>query len=93
MRTIVVNLRKEPYDVYCGRAGNGQSGYFGNPHRTVAEFKDYFSHRIGCDPVFKQAVEGLRGKRLGCFCAPKPCHVDVYVEYLEGKDDSQLTLF
>ncbi len=27
----VVNLYKEPYDVYIGRAGKGKSGYFGNP--------------------------------------------------------------
>lgn len=29
--TKVVNLRKEPYDVYIGRAGKGKDGYFGNP--------------------------------------------------------------
>lgn len=22
----------------------------------------------------------LKGKSLGCFCKPKPCHVDLYVE-------------
>jgi hypothetical protein len=30
--TTVVNLKKEPYDVYIGRAGKGQSGYYGNRH-------------------------------------------------------------
>jgi hypothetical protein len=30
--TRVVNLRKEPFDVYIGRAGHGQDGYFGNPY-------------------------------------------------------------
>lgn len=29
--TRVVNLYKEPYDVYIGRPGSGMSGYFGNP--------------------------------------------------------------
>lgn len=33
--TRVVNLRTEPlWDVYIGRAGRGQSGYFGNPIRA-----------------------------------------------------------
>ena len=32
--TRVVNLRHEAYDVYIGRAGHGQDGYFGNPHDT-----------------------------------------------------------
>lgn len=30
--TKVVNIRNDKYDVYCGRAGHGQDGYFGNPH-------------------------------------------------------------
>ncbi len=25
-------------------------------------------------------LENLRGKRLGCFCAPQECHGDVFVE-------------
>lgn len=31
MGTTVVNLRRDLYDVYIGRAGRGLSGYFGNP--------------------------------------------------------------
>jgi hypothetical protein len=37
MQTVVVNLNKEPFDVYIGRAGRGQDGYFGNPFRMGAE--------------------------------------------------------
>ena len=33
MQTVVVNIKKEPFDVYIGRAGRGQDGYFGNPFR------------------------------------------------------------
>ena len=29
--TTVVNIYKDEYDVYIGRAGKGQDGYFGNP--------------------------------------------------------------
>lgn len=29
--TTVVNIKYQDYDVYIGRAGNGQDGYFGNP--------------------------------------------------------------
>lgn len=31
MMTKVVNLFKDTYDTYIGRAGKGQDGYFGNP--------------------------------------------------------------
>lgn len=38
MNIRVVNIRTgEPYDVYCGRAGNGHSGRFGNPHRVSVD--------------------------------------------------------
>lgn len=91
--TSVANIhRREPYDVYIGRAGKGHDGYFGNPIRldgktreaVLTEYKAYFYARLASDPEFKARVEGLRGKRLGCFCAPQLCHGMVIVEYLDG---------
>lgn len=32
--TIVVNIRHDRYDVYIGRPGRGEDGYFGNPFRV-----------------------------------------------------------
>lgn len=31
-KTIVVNVGYSQYDVYCGRAGRGEQGLWGNPH-------------------------------------------------------------
>ena len=92
MNTKVVNLRMEAYDVYIGRAGRGHDGYFGNPFRlgfgeprgsTLERHKTYFLTRIASDPEFQRRVLELRGKRLGCFCAPLSCHGDVIVWWLE----------
>ena len=33
MQTVVVNINKEQFDIYIGRAGRGEDGYFGNPFR------------------------------------------------------------
>lgn len=93
MTCRVVNLRKSPYDVYIGRAGKGQSGYFGNPY-SVAEygdkaiplFREYFHERIITDPVFKARVLALKSKILGCFCAPYVCHGDIISEWLNAQD-------
>lgn len=97
--TEVVNIyHKRPYDVYCGRAGKGESGYFGNPIKladgeargaTLEKFKEYFLNRIQNDQEFRDKVNALKGKRLGCFCAPNPCHVMIIIEYLEGKTIEQ----
>lgn len=31
-KTRVVNLHRDPYDVYVGRRGKGRPGAWGNPH-------------------------------------------------------------
>lgn len=94
--TKVVNLRKEKYDEYIGRKGRFNDGYFGNPFpvknfgrdNCLKAYKFYFDYRLKTDPEFKEKVESLRGKVLGCFCKPNPCHGDVIVEYLESNTES-----
>ena len=95
----MVNIRKESCDVYIGRAGHGKDGYFGNPFRLDAEmarggtlesYRKYFYHRLSTDEEFRGRIGELRGKTLGCFCKPNPCHGDVIKEYLdrmEGRTD------
>ena len=51
----VVNLRKERYTVYIGRAGNGLDGFFGNPVKLNST----------C-PICKGMHE-TRGSTLGCY--------------------------
>jgi hypothetical protein len=95
MKTTVVNLRRAEFDAYVGRPRPGWPSEFGNPSRlsaekdrvqAIAEFREYFYKRLDSDPIFKRKVIALRGKRLGCFCAPKPCHADVIAEYLNQVD-------
>ena len=114
MATTVVNVHTDAYDVYIGRPGKGQDGYFGNPHPVYVANKPWteckickrrhtrdeaiqaymigFERRLQTDPVFRARVEGLRGKRLGCFCRPAKgfggkllCHGQVIAGYLDGK--------
>lgn len=93
--TTVVNLRTAKYDVYIGRAGKGQDGYFGNQFpigpmtrgEVINEFRKTFYLRLQCDPEFKRRVHELKGKVLGCFCKPQACHGDVIAEYLNNLED------
>jgi len=97
MKTRVVNLHKEPYDIYIGRPGKGLDGYFGNPFllagsnrlSSLIHFREYFYDRIQSDPEYKIKVESLKGQKLGCFCKPLACHGDIYVEYLDGLDQEE----
>lgn len=90
LRTMVANINLGmDFDVYIGRGS-----VFGNRHRigpkctraqSIARYKVDFYERIKKDPKFKRAVLKLRGKRLGCFCWPKPCHGNVIAEYLKRR--------
>ena len=80
----VVNIKNtKEYDVYIGRAGRGQDGYFGNPftigkdgtrEEVIALHAQHALGRIRRDPEFAARVAALEGKTLGCFCAPEACH-------------------
>lgn len=93
--TTVVNIYKDTYDVYIGRKGQGQDGYFGNPYamrnetdrdECILAYQSYFNDRIENDPEFKRRILELKGKRLGCFCAPKKCHGDIIAQYLNKEN-------
>lgn len=100
--TKVINIKSgKKYDVYCGRSGKGQDGYFGNPHvigyckicdkihnrkDSIESFKDYFFTKLDQDTHFRVKVKQLKDKVLGCFCKPLSCHCDVIVEYLENQE-------
>lgn len=86
-KTKVVHCKREPYDVMIDRTTQ-----FGNRHymcstctreQSIERFKVDFDERITNDPDFKREVLGLKGLTLGCWCKPKACHGDVFVEYLE----------
>lgn len=47
---------------------------------TLACFEVYARQRLEDDPTYARRVRALRGKTLGCFCAPKPCHGDILVK-------------
>lgn len=90
METRVVNLRREKYDVYIGR---GRGSLFGNPFvigkdgdraQVIEKYRDYFYRRLAADNEYRSQVLRLKGKILGCFCKPLPCHGDVIVEFLNG---------
>lgn len=89
MKTRVVNIYKEPYDVSIMRPSMLGNPYVigrdGTREEVIAKFRVYFYRRIHDDIVYCQAVGELRGLKIGCCCAPMPCHGDIYVEYLEGR--------
>lgn len=82
--TIVVNIANgDEYDVFIGRPsiwGNPFTiGKHGTREQVIEKYRDYILN----NPALMEMLPELRGKRLGCYCAPKPCHGDILVELLE----------
>jgi hypothetical protein len=79
----VVNKYREPYDVYIGRGS-----IWGNPFVIGPDgdrdqvIRKYEKHLAGSPHLIVRLPE-LRGKTLGCFCAPQACHGDVLKRWAE----------
>jgi len=77
----VVNKYKESFDVYIGRGSK-----WGNPFPITKEnkreyvidlYKVHLDNLIKTGKITIEDLRELKGKKLGCFCKPKPCHGDV----------------
>lgn len=78
---LVVDHRCAYYDVYIGRPE-----FWGNPFRigrdgprgrVIAKYREWL---LSQPELVERARAELRGKVLGCWCAPRPCHGDVLAE-------------
>lgn len=90
-KTSVVNIhRVEKYDVYIGRGGSHfpKPTGWGNPKKLADYGQGSWARRLCLDdykawlfqPEQKHLIlrlPELRGKILGCWCAPSLCHGDV----------------
>lgn len=77
---MVVHCKKDKFDVYIGRPSQ-----WGNPFRiithgtreqVVVKYRAWLMEQ----PDLLAKIPELRGKILGCWCAPWPCHGDVLAE-------------
>ena len=81
---LVVHCKKAPFDVYVGRPS-----VWGNPfsHRPGTKARYLVASRqeaiagyerwLMNQPQLLALLPTLRGKVLGCWCAPLPCHGEV----------------
>ena len=79
----VVHCKKSPYDIYIGRPSKWGNpfvvGKDGTREQVIAMYREWIAQQ----PALVSALSELRGKVLGCWCAPKACHGDVLAELSE----------
>lgn len=79
---MVVHCKKEPFDVYIGRPSK-----WGNPYSHKADTKAQFVVKDRAEAILKyeeyvrsqpemvkDIKRELKGRILGCWCAPQACH-------------------
>ena len=94
MPTQIVNLNKEPYDVYIGRGSKWGCPYtiikdrptlakeiVASKEEALSKYKEYVLNT----PELMESLDELDGKVLGCFCKPELCHGDVLLELIAQK--------
>ena len=83
MSKFVVNVRHHDvkYDVYVGRPSKWGNPFLmprdGNREQVVEKYRIWINTN---DELRGQIVKELRGKVLGCWCAPQACHADILAE-------------
>lgn len=98
MKTTVVNLRNSSYDVLIDR-----STKWGNPFTHIKDKKTLATQIVATraeaiakyeewllqQPQLLAELPKLKGKTLGCWCAPLPCHGDVLARLAEGDENAK----
>jgi hypothetical protein len=56
-------------------------GRDGTREEVIQKYGLYIQEKLK-DPEYKDAIETLRGKKLGCWCKPEGCHGDVLLEFI-----------
>ncbi len=86
----VVHCKREPYDVYIGRPsiwGNPfEIGRDGTREEVIKKFANYLFHSA----QLLAKLPELKGKTLGCWCAPLPCHGDILLKLANEEQASEL---
>jgi hypothetical protein len=85
---LVVHCKKEQYDVYIGRPskwGNKfEIGKDGTRDEVIEKFREWL---LSQPELVAECKRELKGKILGCWCAPKlRCHGEVLAEIANEED-------
>ncbi len=88
MTTTVVSLRQGgTCDVRIDRRSKWGNPYViphdGDRITVIEKYRIW----IAGQPDLLAALPELKGKRLGCWCTPLPCHGDVLIELLEERNE------
>ena len=85
MSSYVVHCKRARHDVYIGRPSKWGNPFAIGPDGSRDEVIERFrAHLLAKPELVADAKRELRGKVLGCWCAPKACRGDVLAGVANG---------
>jgi hypothetical protein len=79
----VLNLHTDDQSkasIYVGRPSRWGNPFIVGRHGSRATVVGKYRQWVCEQPGLMDALPGLRGRDLACWCAPLPCHADVLME-------------
>jgi Domain of unknown function (DUF4326) len=74
-----VHCKRERHHVYIGRPSKWGNPFVVGKHGSREQVIERYERSLLADAALMAALPELRGKVLGCWCAPRSCHGDVLV--------------
>jgi hypothetical protein len=74
-----VHCKRERHHVYIGRPSKWGNPFVVGKHGTREQVIERYERWLLGNDALMAALPELRGKVLGCWCAPRACHGDVLV--------------
>lgn len=92
MPTTVVNMKIDGFDVYIGRGSKWGNPFTHLKSKTLATYKVEtreeaiyeYENWVKTQPELMNSLHELKGKVLGCFCKPLPCHGDILAKLADN---------
>jgi hypothetical protein len=80
MTALVVHCKRATFDVYIGRPSKWGNPFVIGRDGTRAEVVAQYRRWLLTQADLLAALPELKGRTLGCWCAPHACHGDVLAE-------------
>lgn len=82
-----VNMKTHAWDIKGDRSTQWGNPYHIGKDGTRAEVLEKFRKLWMNSPNLQALAKGvLKGKRVGCWCKPLPCHLDIIAETVNADD-------
>ncbi len=94
-KTKVVHCKRDPYDIFIGRPSKWSNPFthfslektnalfeVSTREEAIASYEVWLKE----NPELLASIGELKGKILGCWCSPKPCHGDVLAKLADESE-------